>query len=154
LKIEKKKYLVAAEEAGGTAREFRKLIGEQYEADPFKFDSLVLQALLEAATRTWEAKPRNRGPDLFSINEFVIPEYLTRYHRPDEGTDDDDDELQFEKVDQKFATVDDLYDDATIKMRKAAQSAAAAEEEMRAADEARRRASGNRGAYLKDIVDS
>jgi hypothetical protein len=67
---------------------------------------------------------------------------------------EEDDEHKFEKVDYRFATVNDLYDDATLKMRKAAQSSASAEIQMRAADTARRRAGGNMSAFLRDVVDA
>jgi hypothetical protein len=80
---------------------------------------------------------------------------LTRPASYATGADiEEDDEQKFEKVDFKFATVNDLFDDATIKLRKAAQSSAAAEKEMQAADEARRRARGKMSAFLRDITDT
>jgi hypothetical protein len=92
---------------------------------------------------------------LFSIGGFTVPEYLTRPASYATGADiEEDDEQKFEKVDFKFATVNDLFDDATIKLRKAAQSSAAAEKEMQAADEARRRARGKMSAFLRDITDT
>jgi hypothetical protein len=73
--------------------------------------------------------PRKKGPDLFSIAGYTIPEHLTRYasgfYSPEDDAEEEDEEA-YEKVDHDFATVNDLYDDATIKLRKAAQSSAAA----------------------------
>jgi hypothetical protein len=158
LTAQKKLFLVGAKETGGKAKGFRRHIGEQYSGDREFFNKLVLDALMEAATRKWEQQPRKHGPDLFSINGHPIPEYLTRpafptFDDPDEDEDDEEAE-QFEKVDHQFATVNDLVSDATIKLRKAAQSGAAAEEEMKAADVARRRARGNMTAYLRDLADA
>jgi hypothetical protein len=159
LGIEKKRYLEDRAEEGGTAEGFRQRIRKQYTKDPTKFVSLVLDALMEATTKKWQEPPRKRGPDLFAVGlpsgeEFIIPEYLTRPASYATGDDiDDDDESKFQKVDSKFGTINDLFDDATIKMRKAAQSSAAAEKEMQAADELRRRARGKMSAFLRDVVD-
>jgi hypothetical protein len=151
---QKKQYLVDAEDHGGSADGFRKRIGEKYSDDPRFFGKLVYEALMEAATKKWEQQPRKRGPDLFAINGYAVPEFLTRQAFPAGDTEpEEDDEDLYEKVDQQFATVNDLYADATIKLRKAAQSGAAAELEMKAADEARRRARGNMAAYLRDVTD-
>jgi hypothetical protein len=106
---------------------------------------------MEAATRVWEAQPRKVGPDLFAISGVTIPEYLTRPAKIDFSIDDDD---RFEKVDHRFATVHDLYQDATIKLRKSAQAAAIAEKEMQAADEALKRAGGDMSAFLRDLKDA
>lgn len=156
LTAQKKLFLAGAKETGGRAKGFRRHIGEQYSDDKEFFNKLVLDALMEAATRKWEQQPRKHGPDLFSINGHPIPEFLTRPAFPIfEEEDADGDEIEeFEKVDHEFATVNDLVADATIKLRKAAQSGAAAEEEMRTADVARRRARGNMAAYLKDLADA
>jgi hypothetical protein len=160
LTAQKKQFLVGAKEIGGKAKGFRRYIGQQYSDDKEFFNKLVLDALMEAATRKWEQQPRKQGPDLFSINGHPIPEFLTRaafpgFDDPDEEEDEDEEEAeQFEKVDHQFATVNDLVADATIKLRKAAQSGAAAEEEMKAADVARRRARGNMTAYLRDLADA
>lgn len=160
LGAEKKRFLVGAQEVGGKAKGFRRHVSELYNKDPGFFVRLTLDALMEAATKKWEAQPRKRGPDLFAIGGYPIPEYLTRPSfevRDDVEPDDEEEESeeeQFEKVDQQYATVNDLYADATIKLRKAAQSGAAAEQEMRAADDARRRARGNMAAYLRDITDA
>jgi hypothetical protein len=158
LTAQKKQFLVGAAEAGGKAKAFRKYIGKLYSEDRDFFHKLTLDALMEAATKKWEQQPRKHGPDLFSINGYPIPEYLTRaafptFDDPDEEEDEDEEAEQFEKVDHQFATVNDLVADATIKLRKAAQSGAAAEEEMKAADHARRRARGNMAAYLRDLAD-
>jgi hypothetical protein len=155
LRFEKKRYLEARREAGGTAEGFRKRIRNMYAREKLKFDSLMLDALMEATTKQWQEKPRNKGPDLFSIGGHTVPEYLTRPANGYVSGDDieEDDEVKYEKVDAAFATVNDLFDDATIKLRKAAQASTAAELEMRAADEARRRARGSMSAFLRDIAD-
>ena len=154
LNIEKKRYLEERAAAGGTAAGFRERVRASYQADQMKYVALVLDAVMESATKTWQQAPRKRGPDLFCVAGQTIPEYLTRPASFVTGDDiEHDDEEKFEKVDAKFATISDLFDDATIKMRKAAQSSAAAETEMKAADEARRRARGNMAALLREIAD-
>jgi hypothetical protein len=155
LQFEKSRYLEGRKTEGGTAQGFRARIRAQYSRDPTKFEKLVLDALMEATTKTWQAQPRKRGTDLFSIAGIAIPEFLTRPSSEYVDGDDieDDVESKFEKVHHRFATVNDLYEDATIKMRKAAQSSAAAESEMRVADEARRRAKGKTSALLCELAD-
>jgi hypothetical protein len=154
LTAQKKQYLVGTKETGGRASGFRRHIGDRYSADPQYFGKMVLDALMEAATHKWEQQPRKSAPDLFAINGYEIPEFLTRPTAVPSDDEDEDEAEQFEKVDHQFATVNDLYADATLKMRKAAQSSAAAEAEMRAADNARRRARGNLAAYLRDLADA
>jgi hypothetical protein len=155
LRAEKMRYLEARRQQGGTAEGFRQRIRAQYAAEELKFTALVLDALMEAATKSWQAPPRKRGPDLFSISDVTIPETLTRpaagYVTGDE-IEGDAEEL-FEKVDYRYATVNDLEEDAKIKLRKAAQSSAAAERLMRAVDTARARARGDMSALLKDVCD-
>jgi hypothetical protein len=154
LAFEMKRYLEKAEAAGGTAKGFRQRVRKEYEKDPLRFNSLVLDALMEAATRRWQASPRDTGPDLFAINGLTIPEHLTRPSAASYAIDEDDETDQyFEKVDSAFATVQDLRDDATIKLRKAAQAGTAAERKMKAADEALRRARGNVMVLLREIAD-
>ena len=152
LTAEKTRYLEKARQDGGSAEGFRKRIRGQYSRDHLKFESLMLDALMEATTRAWEKSPRKSGPDLFSIAGVTVPEFLTRPARHVSGDELETEEL-FEKVSYKFATVKDLRQDATIKLRKAAQSSAAAELEMKAADEAYRRARGNEEAFLHDVMD-
>lgn len=156
LKIEKAKYLKDAAERGGTAGGFRDWIRNEYVAEPEKFNALVPQALMEAATRTWQAQPRKHGPDLFSFaGGFWALESYTRPSSRYVGEDgiENDDEERFEKVSCWFATVDDAYEDATIKMHKAEQATAAAEDRMKAADAARAKAHGNRKTFLRDLAD-
>jgi hypothetical protein len=157
LTFEKKLYLEGAQTNGGTAEGFRNRIRRQYEEEPLKFNSRVLDALMEAATKKWQAPPRKKGPDLFSIGGLIIPETLTRPSRgvilSGEDLEGDDEEELFEKIDHNFATVNDLFEDATIKLRKAAQAGTAAERRMQAYDEARRRARKNMSAFLKDLAD-
>jgi hypothetical protein len=156
LRIQRKKYLLYKERVGGDAPGFREWIKIQIDENPALFAKSVLEAWMEAATKIWQEQPRKDGPDLFSIAGYTIPEHLTR-PAPGQNIEGDMGDAEqrehFEKVDQSFATVSDLIDDATIKLRKAAQSAAAAEQEMKAADEARRRAQGNRNKLLKDVRD-
>jgi hypothetical protein len=151
---EKKKYLVLCQEDGGTAPGYREHISSLASKDPMLFKAWQMEALMEAATKKWQSPPRKHGPDLFSIAGEEIPEHLTRPSSDFDGQDiDEDDERAFEKVDTDYATVDDLFQDALIKMRKAAQSSAAAEQKMKLANEAKRRAKGNIGAFLRDIAD-
>ncbi|UPT91132.1 hypothetical protein HAP41_0000020710 [Bradyrhizobium barranii subsp. apii] len=154
LNAQKKLYLEACGPYGGTAKGFRERIKADYRAHELKYTALVLDAVMEASTKNWQAPPRKRGPDLFCISGLTIPETLTRpsSFATGEGIDDDDED-KFEKVDCKYATVSDLIDDATIKLRKAAQSSAAAEAQMKAADEARRRARGKVTTFLHEIAD-
>jgi hypothetical protein len=153
---QKKAYLEAQGETGGTAAGFREWVKGLYVEDELRFTKLVLDATMEATTKQWERPPRKHGPDLFEVAGFTVPESLTRpahgYVTGEELASDDED--AFEKVDQKFATVQDFRDDAMLKMRKAAQSAAVAEQEMKAADEAWRRAHGDASVLLREIADA
>jgi hypothetical protein len=156
LTAEKHRYLDARKQKGGTAEGFRDRIRRQYSADPLKFNALMLDALMEAATRKWQQQPRKRGPDLFSIGGIIIPEILTRpsasFVTGQEIEEDSDEEL-FEKVNQRFATANDLREDWMIKARKVAQAGAAAERLARAFDVAIGRARGNMAAFLSDLKD-
>jgi hypothetical protein len=118
--IEKAKYLEQCAGKGGTAQGFRNRIEKQYEKDPRVFKSLLLEALFEAATKKWQAQPRKSGPDLFAFAGVAVPDVLTRpraaYVNGDEI--DEDEEQKFEKVDSRFATVNDYREDAMIKIRK------------------------------------
>lgn len=156
LGIEKKKYLVNAREDGGTAEGFRERMRTEYNRDPLKFDSLVLDALMEATTRKWQDRPRHHGPDLFSISGYTVPEYLTRPKlKYADGMDiEGEDEEAFEKVDSAFATVYDHVQDTQIKLRKAAQSSAAAERQAKATDEMVRRAKGRMDIPIREIADA
>lgn len=156
LEIERKKYLEQCQEIGGTAQGYREHIAELSNKNPLRFKRWQFEALMEATTRKWQAPPRKHGPDLFSINGEEIPEHLTRPASNlvvDGKVIEEDDENAFEKVDADYATVNDLFQDALIKMRKAAQSGAAAERKMRLADEAKRRAKGNVNVFLHQIAD-
>jgi hypothetical protein len=152
LGIEKQKYLEEQAEHGGTAEGFRLRMRGQYESDPLKFGAYILDALMQAVTKKWQDSPRNTGPDLFSIAKVSIPEVLTRTAAG--WYEGDDEEEKFEKVLQTFGTVNDLFEDAQIKMRKAAQSSAAAERQMRQVDEARRRSKGRMDTFLRDVADA
>jgi hypothetical protein len=144
------RYLKDRKTSGGTAKGFRIYIGKQYETDRLKFDSLVLDALMEAATRSWERPARRSGPDLFAIAGSTLPEFFTR---PKNDFPADDGEEGFEKVHQEFANINDAHEDAIVGMRNAARASASAEEKMRVVDEARRRAKGKMTVLLRDIVD-
>jgi hypothetical protein len=151
----KKSFLTEQGTTGGVRRGFREYVGKRYETDPDYFTKLALDACMQAANFVWQAQPRKRGPDLFSVAGYAVPEYLTRPvsgYIP-VGEDDDEHGDTFEKVDASFATVQDLIDDAMLHMRKAAQSSAAAERQMKAADVARRRAGNNLAAFIRDIAD-
>lgn len=154
--VEKTKYLEERAEKGGTAEGFRQRIIRQYKKEPTKFTAHMLDALIESATKGWQKPPRKAGPDLFAFGGVVVPDTLTRPSKAyvtgeDVATEDEDN--KFEKVDHRFATISDLSDDATIKMRKAAQSSAAAEKMMQAVDLARSRAKGNMATFIKDVAD-
>jgi hypothetical protein len=153
LNTERSRYIESRKEQGGSAEGFRQRLRRQYGRDPLKFQSLVLDALMEAATKTWQAPPRKRGKDLFAIAGITLPEFLTRPADKFVSGEDLDSDEKFEKVSQKFATVSDLSGDVTIKLRKAAQSAAAANQLAQVLDEARRRARGNDAAFLHDLMD-
>lgn len=154
LAAEKKRYLELCQESGGTAPGYREHICALANKDPMLFKTWQMDALMEAATKKWQAPPKKHGPDLFSIAGEEIPEHLTRPSSSFDGQDiDKDDEHAFEKVDANYATVNDLEEDSIIKMRKAAQASAAAERQMKIKDEAKRRAKGNMNAFLRDIAD-
>lgn len=154
LNAKKKMYLERCKEHGGTAAGFRDHIKADFLADPDKYRARMLDAVMEATTKNWQAQPRKIGPDLFRINGMPIPEFLTRPVSYVTGDDiADDDENRFEKVDYQFATVADLNDDTTIKLRKAAQASASAEQQAKAYDEARRRAGGRMNTFLKNVAD-
>jgi hypothetical protein len=155
LNNQKKQYLLERKQTGGKAAGFREFVRGKYQDDPGYFTKLALDAVMESTTKAWERQPRRKGPDLFSIADYTIPEYLTRPTNDYVSDDDLEDETEsFEKVDHEFATVQDLLYDATIKLRKAAQSSAVAEREMKAVDDARRRARGNMTTLLRDIADA
>lgn len=155
LQFEKTRYLDNRKEQGGTAEGYRQRIRRQYSRHPDKFDALVLDALMEAATKNWQSQPRKHGPDLFSVSGETIPEFLTRPTTTFLTGEDieTEDEGRFEKVHQKYATANDYREDVMIKMRKAAQSSAAAERQMRAVDEVFRRAKGKGNTPLREIAD-
>lgn len=142
-------YLLLCGKNAGTAAGFRDYVAMRHRDDPRVFPIDFLRD--QAATRAWEAQPRKSGPDLFSINGVKLPEALTR---PRAGFfEEEDDEKKFEKVHQNFATVNDLYEDAVIKLRVAAADAAAADQRMKLADEALKRAKGDRSTLLSAIRD-
>lgn len=145
---ERTRYIDSCGENAGTAAGFRDWIRGRCDADPrlFPYDQLRD----DAATKAWEAQPRKAGPDLFSIAGIKLPEHLTRYKR---GYYGDDDEDSFEKIAIQFATVQDRYEDAQIKMRVAARASAKAERDMQHADECRRRARGDMSKRLRDLAD-
>jgi hypothetical protein len=151
----KEKYIENGKRKGGNRAGFLDFLKKDFNKDAGPFVKLAFEMLMESGIRGWERPPRKRGPDLFSINEYTVPDTLTRPAHDYANADDLDDEHgpAFEKVSQKYAVVQDLIDDATIKLRKAAQSSATAEREMKAADEALRRAHGDRNKALRDIAD-
>jgi hypothetical protein len=149
---ERAEYIDRCGEAGGTAAGFREYIKHRAAADPRIFPVDALRDA--AATKAWEAQPRKRGPDLFSINGVVIPEFLTRPKAGFiAGLDDEADDDPYEKVGAAYATVNDLREDANIKMRNAIRVSAAAQERVQQADEAVRRARGALHLRIFDLAD-
>lgn len=148
LRAERKRYLEMCGTKGGSAAGFRDWIRDRSSEDARLFPLDAMRD--EAATKVWNEQPRDQGPDLFTLEGDAVPEFLTRPSRDAASGEDD---AGFEKVDQKFATINDLFEDALIKMRKAAQASAASERRMQQADEARRRAGGDMSAFLRDIAD-
>jgi hypothetical protein len=157
LKAEREGYLFAQKKGGGTAEGFRKRIADKAAREPDKYRAMIIDALMEATTKAWERPAKRRDPDLFCIGGVALPEFFTRPRTAADGEAieeiEGEAESAFEKVHCDFATIADAYADATIKMRKAAQSSAAAEADMRQADEARRRARGRLDARLVDLLD-
>lgn len=157
LGAEKKRYLQEQQDRGGRAAGFRARIGDLYRDDPDRFNALVFEALMEAATQKWEQQPRKRGPDLFSFGGIVVPEYLTRpvsgYATAEDVEDGEETEETFEKVDQQYATLQDWADDVNVKLRKHAESGAAVAKQARGVDIARRKAGNNMMVRLADIAD-
>ena len=152
MRREREVYLDMMGIKGGSAKGFRDWIARRHSEDPRLFPIDALRD--EAANKGWQSPPRERGHDLFSLGGVPIPEFLTRSQSGfPEGDDIDETTDGFEKVSARFATVNDRFEDALIKMRKAAQSSAKAEKDMQQADEARRRARGDMSAFLKDIAD-
>lgn len=157
LGVEKKLYLEQQKEKGGTASGFRARIRDAYKTEKLKYDGLILDALMEAATKKWEAQPRKKGPDLFSFGNVVVPEYLTRpvsgYATGEDVEDGEEAEQAFEKVDQRYATVQDYADDVNVKLRKHAEAGAAVALQARGVDVARRKAGNNMMTRLADVAD-
>jgi hypothetical protein len=155
LLMEKKRYLVARQELGGTALGYREWLVQRYNAEPEKYAGLLLEMLMESGKRAWERPARANGDDLFRIAGMGLPEYLTRPAARSIIDDDSEDvEDLFEKVDIGFSTVNDYYAHASILFEKAAQTAAKAERTLKAADEALRRGKGDLRSFLRDVVDA
>jgi len=149
--IERSKYLATQETTGGTASGFRQWVRKAVEADPRIFPADALRD--EAATKAWETQPRKKGPDLLSVAGIDIPEYLTRHRRGFTEGDVDEIEDLFEKIDSRFATVDDYLEDAMVKLRNAARASASAERQAAHADQCLRLARFDRAARLRDLAD-
>lgn len=146
-------YIDISGNDGGDAAGYRDFLHKSLAERPDIVQGHLSELIDAAANTAWRRKPRDRGPDLFSIAGVTCPEYLTR---PDAGSLAEGDEHGegFRKVGQRHATVNDLADDAKIKARKAAEAGAAAAKRYQMADEARRRAKGNMATFLKDIADT
>lgn len=142
-------YTISKRENGGTASGYRQYADRRFLDNPSAVE--VREAICDIAKSVWEEQPRKKGPDLFEVAGFKIPEFLTRYSTTFFSAPDD--EEQFEKVHQKFATVNDLVDHSNIHLLKAAQASAAAAKEAEAAREALRRANGDRSKRLSDCQD-
>lgn len=157
LSKQKRIYIRSQETGGATAPGFRAYVEAQRAENPDFFAKLYMDALAISATKTWQNQPRKEGPDLFSVAGYTYAEHLTRMaagYVPDPDKPIDENDENFEKVDKDFATIQDAYDDAMIKMRAGAQTVARAERQMKATDMALRRARGNRGAKLADHKDA
>lgn len=150
--IEKAKYLAFHGEKAGTASGFREWVKEAAATDPRLFPVDALRD--EAATKAWQTKPATTGGNLFSVAGINVPQFLTRHRKGFVESDvvDDPEEL-FEKIDSRFATVDDYSEDVMIKLRNAARASAAAEKEAQHVDECLRLARFNRAARLRDLAD-
>jgi hypothetical protein len=149
----KKEYLLKCGRKGGTADGFRRFVLDRSRSvGKFEDEDFKLQAINEAATKAWTKKARDKGPDLFDVGEWTVPEFLTRRVDLFEMPEDDEAEA-FEKVDHLFATVADGTDDATIKMRNAARASARAEKAMQAMDIAKKRAKGDVRKLLKEVAN-
>src|SRR3954451_10451266 len=64
---QKRAFIDSKGRAGGTADQFRGHVRQRYLADKLMFDSMMLDALMEATTKKWEQQPRREGADLFRI---------------------------------------------------------------------------------------
>lgn len=151
--VEKARYLENCGVSAGTAKGFREWIADAAAHDPRVFPIDALRD--EAADKAWQRQPRKRGPDLFSVAGINVAEFLTRRRKgyTESDVEEGDEEGLFEKIDSRFATVDDYLEDALIKMRNAARASAAAEEQMKHGDEILRLARGDRSARLMSLAD-
>jgi hypothetical protein len=149
-------YLEKRKEDGGTASGWRSFGMGSLKRDPALLALYSDELILMALTKKWQEPPRKRGPDLFSMAGYVVPDTLTRISKTEFADGDDieeDVENKFEKVDHRYATVNDLIADSNIKLRKAAQSSARANACAIAADVALKRAKGDLNVFLRDIAD-
>jgi hypothetical protein len=149
-------YLEKCEEDGGTAGGFRDYIAKWQAKDPLLLEKWKFEALMEATTLAWQAPPKKRGDDLFSISDVEVHSHITRpiveYANGEEIEAEKED--AFEKVSCNFATIHDWFQEWQIKVRKAAQSSAAAEKQAKGIDEARKRAKGDMTVLLRDVADA
>ena len=144
---EKARYIESTGVEGGTASGFRRYMRGRYQERKDEYNVLVLDAIMESATKRWQAPARSVGPLLLIVAGESIREFVTRH-----AADNVEGE-KYEKVHYMFATVNDLDEDTEIHSRKAAQSLAAVERQRRQFEVARRRAGGNLKAFLRDLTD-
>jgi hypothetical protein len=145
---ERARYIESAGREGGNAAGFREWIANVCEEDPKLYPYAKLRDA--AATKAWEAQPRKKGPDLFSVAGIPIPEFLTRRaHGFVEDADDDG----FVKVSANYSTLVTYREDAEIKMLNAADATASARDRYRNYDVLLRVAGGDPTRLLRDLKD-
>jgi hypothetical protein len=127
---ERTRYIESCGKEGGHAAGFREWIANVCEEDPRLYPYEAMRN--EAATKAWQAQPRRRGPDLFTVAGIAIPEFLTRRGRG--FTDEDDDGFE-------------------IKILKAADATAAARLQYQNYEVMLRKAGGDWSVLLKDLAD-
>ncbi|SRR5580765_4031931 len=134
-------YLRKCGNLGATAEGFRAL-GAKQERKLIKAHGPDL--IRNVYTSVWEAKPRDKGPGLLRIpgSKKNIPEHLTR----------GEDELgDFYKVHSFFATVEDLFRDAAVKLTNLQNVQAAYEELLAMANLAIDLSKGKGAVFLTKI---
>lgn len=154
LNMLKSQYLDHCGPGGGDALGHREFVHKALAERPDVIEGHINELIDAAAKTSWQKRPRETGPDLFSIAGIVCPETVTRPDPETQGpVDGAEHGAGYKKVAQQHATVDDLGEDAKLKARKAAEVGAAATRRYEMFDAARRRANGNGAAFLKDISD-
>jgi hypothetical protein len=151
-------YLEVRKEEGGTAAGWRDFALKKLEEEKETLAAYKTELIVYGLMKKWRDRPRTLGPDIFSIAGVPIPEFVTRTARGVDYADGDDieseDEVKFEKVDHRYATVNDLMEQTDIFLVNAARVAARASLFVNARDAAFKRARGDRNVLLRDLADS